>query len=522
MNIAQKKAFKNRIDSLKKGNKKLSEKLAVLKKEKQTIQSNLRTSQKLLNELPGPVILFQGQHIVFANEIAWRLLGYTEEELLSHKLMSLVHPKSSEYAGTFFKNLSTGKSIPDHFEIYVQKKNGEPLCCEVYWKKIRYQGRTAYLSNMVSLDRRKQEEKKYSQSQKIKAIARMASWLSRDFNKGFQVINDHCSQLLGMDSVEDKKVIRSLRRFEASMEIGDQVAKSLNCMTRLENNPSDISLFDPKMIVQDAVSIVSPLWEDNSKGQINIKTYLRTLSPVVGHPSEIRDAFVSMILNAIDAMPEGGEIYLTTEENAGFAWIYIQDCGTGISDEIKDKIFDPFFTTKGSRGLGLSLAHAIIRRHGGEIEVISQEGQGATFIVKLPLSNRPDVSTRAKQNKNKIKESRILMISADSIAADLLAQMLVGKGSKVVVVYSCGEGLRLLRRKKFDIVMADMAASELEMKTILQKIKQTKKDVPIVLLNSGDNGLRESEANLTIGRPFEMDRILSLVSKTIVSKAAPV
>ncbi len=526
MNIAQKKAFKNRIDSLKRENKKLSEKLADLKKEKQLVQRDLRAAQKLLTQIPGPVILVQGPYIVFANEMAWHLLGYTEEELLGHDLFNLVHPRSSEFAKKTIQNLSSGKTVPDQFEVYMRKKNGESLCCEVKWKKIRYHGRTAFLYNVTGLDQRKQEEKKLSQTKKIRTITTMASWLSRDLKKGFKIINENFSQFPGTEAVADKKVIRSLRRFEAAMESGMQISQKLNCLTRLENDPSDVVLFDPKKLVQDAVAMARPQWKEDSNSPVSVKTYLRTLSPVEGHPAEMRDAFVSMILNAVEAMPEGGEIYLTTEENAGSAWIYIQDNGAGISDEIKDKIFDPFFSTRsGGRGLGLSLAYAIISRHGGEIEVISQEGQGATFIVKLPLSKQPAASSKANNAKYRIRDLRILIISAGSIALDLLTQEFVSKGGKVTVVYACMEGLKLLKRKKIDLIVADIDTPDLGIAGLAQKAKQIKKHVPVVLVNAGKNGrpshtLKELGADLIIERPLEMDSITTLISETIATKAA--
>jgi len=520
MNIVQKKAFKNRVDSLKRESRKLSEKLAALRKEKQLVQRDLRDAHKLLVEIPGPVILVQGQNIIFANKMAWSLLGYTEEELLRHELLDLVHPRSSEYARTTVQKLSSGKPVPDQFEVYMRTKNGASLYFEVHWKKIRYHGRTAFLYNMTRLDQRIREEKKFSQSQKIKAIARMASWLSRDFEKGSKIVDANFLEFLGMESVVDKKVIRSLRRLEAGMEIGNHISLRLNCLTRLENDQSGVALFDPKKIVKDAVAITRPLWNEGSHAQITVKTYLRTLSPVEGHAEEIQDAFVNMILNAIDAMPEGGEIYLTTEEDSGFARIYIQDSGTGIPEEIKDKIVDPFFSTKGGRGLGLSLAYAIIARNGGEIELINQEGQGATFIVKLPLFQKPAASSRDKPGGNRIRDSRILFISAGSIASDLLTQELVSKGGKVSAVFSCMEGLKLLRRKIFDLVVTDIDAPDLDVANIVDKIKKIKRGAPIVLLNAGENGrpshiLKKLGADLIIERPLEMDRIASLISETI-------
>ncbi len=526
MKASQQKILIDRVDKLKKENMKLKAKLASFKEDKRSLQKGLKDTRKLLSEMPGAVILVQGENIVFANEAAWRQLGYTEKELLSQDILSLVHSRSLEHVKTIRKKWALGKPVSDQFEIYMRKKDGGSLCREVNWKKIRYQRGTAFLFNITDPYQRKLKEKQLRQSQKIDAVARMAASLSRDFSRGLKILNEHFSQFQDMGRLESKKVIRSLRRIEAAMEIGDAISRQLNCLAKLKNKQSEVVLFDPKRIVQDAVAIIRPKWEGRVEGDINVKTYLRSLSPVKGHPAELRDAFICLILNAFEALEGSGEIYLTTEENAGFAWFYIQDNGIGIREEIEDKIFDPFFTNKGGShpGLGLSLANAIINRHGGSIEVISQEGQGATFIVKIPLSQTP-FSSEAKRASNRIKDSNILVISDGCAAVDLLLQLFVSKGGKVTAASAFLEGLKLLKRKKFGLVVADIDTPDIEPEDIVPKIKQVKKDLPVVLVNvrySGKPSLmyQNLRADLILERPLNMDRISSLVSEAIALKTA--
>jgi PAS domain S-box-containing protein len=528
MKTAQQKALKDRVDRLKREKQRLTGKLVVLRKEKQILQKELRDTQRLLNETPGAVVLTQDKKVIFANKGLQDLLGYPEEEILGRDFLDFVHPDYVEYSLNLRQRLGSGKPVPDQLENFFVTKDGRPLCCEVRWKKIRYQGKTAFFSDIMGLDRREKEEKQLRQSQKINAIARMAKGLNRDIDRGVRILNEHFSYFQGVGSIADKKAIRSLRRIEAEIETADLISQHLDCLTRLKNNKSEIVLFDPKKIIQDAVSITLPKWLEDPKGDagINVKTYLRTLSPIEGHPLETRDAFVSMLLNAIDALPEGGEIYLTAEENSGFAWIYIQDNGMGIHNNIKDQIFDPFFTTKDDQhaGLGLSLAYAIIKRQGGEIEVMSREGQGATFIVKLPLAQSP-VSPKARRLKNRIKGSRILIIAEGGIVADLMTQLFVSKGGKVIASSASMQGLKLLRKKKFDLVVADLDAPYLKSSGIIPKIKKMDKALPIALVNAGkkrsSRTLKGLGADLVIERPLDMDRISSLVSQAIAMKEAP-
>src|SRR2546430_8556323 len=107
----------------------------------------------------------------------------------------------------------------------------------------------------------------------------------------------------------------------------------------------------------------------------------------MGDESELREVFVNLVFNAVDAMPRGGVLTLAAKEIAGIVEISVRDTGTGMTEETRLRIFDPFFTTKDKLGMGLGLAvsYGIIRRHEGTVEVESQIGIGTTFRIRLPI-----------------------------------------------------------------------------------------------------------------------------------------
>ena len=117
----------------------------------------------------------------------------------------------------------------------------------------------------------------------------------------------------------------------------------------------------------------------------------------MGDDSELREVLVNMVFNAIDAMPEGGTLTLSTRTVNESVVIKVVDTGVGMYPEVRSRIFDPFFTTKGKAGLGLGLAvsFGIIRRHGGNIEVESQYGSGTEFRITLPLAKIVDKDVAA-------------------------------------------------------------------------------------------------------------------------------
>ncbi len=509
MDDRQLNTVKSWVDSLKDKNQTLREKNTAFKKENQILEKALRNSRKLLKDIPGGVALIQDEKIILINEAAWKGLGYTEEELLGRNFLDFIHPDSVEYVRNLHQKRLSGKTVPDKYETYLISKNGEALCCEVRVKKIRYHGRRAFLLNVTGLNKRKKREAQLRQSQKMEAIVCMASGLRRELNNCLSILDDYKAN---PNELSEK--------IEVVKREGSSIGKKLATLARDECDESDAKLCDLKSIVKDAVASTQHRWKEDleeSRIKIDVKTYLRDVSPVAGNSEEIKDVFVNMILNAVDALRDGGVVYLTTEESSGYAYVYIQDNGVGIPDDIKDKIFDPFFTTKypSNMGLGLSMAYATIKRYGGEIEVMSNKGQGSTFTIELPLAQKSLLS-KAGGAKKRINNSKILFIADEGMVKDVLSQLLVSKGSKVTTAYADKEWLKLLGKNRFDLVIAELNTSNLRSSRLVSKIREIHRDLPIILVNAEEG--EKFGADLVIGRPLQMDRVLSLVSEVLSNK----
>ena len=511
---------------LREENRGLREKIAQLKKETELSQKELRNIWKLINDVPGALFLIQQEKIIFANENACRELGYTPKELLAKTLLDLLHPDSLSFVNTIQKGRPPGQALPDQNETSLTAKSGQTLCYEVRINKTRYQGKPAFLLNMLNLDQKKTQEKRLIQSVKTETLVRMASGFSREMENCMIFLGEHIQEIEGPES-PDNRLLRSLGRIEAVREKGALLSNQLDCLTRAEYDPSEITLLDLKKVLKKAVNISHPkvtAGSESNADNIKIKTYLRALSPIYGCKRELEDVFVSIILNATEAMPEGGEIYITTEEHSGLAHIYFQDNGTGISEGIIDKIFDPFFTTNdgAQRGLGLTLAYAIIGRHKGDIRVISHQDRGSTFLIKLPLVGQTPLF-KSNTKKKGLKDSRILIIGEKGAVIDILYQLLTSKGSTNTIASSHNESLKLLRGNKFDLVIADQNAPRIETSKTIREIKKLQPDLPVALINAPVNpGSRnvpiKMGADLAIGRPLDIDRLLSFLSSLLANE----
>jgi len=183
---------------------------------------------------------------------------------------------------------------------------------------------------------------------------------------------------------------------QKELEIIEQEAKdgahTINKIQEFTRSKTDESRFIPvdiNEVLEGAFEFLKTKINDeaDAKGIHNqVRMVKQPLPPVMGNPAELREVFLNLLLNSMDAMPRGGTITLRTEPRNGYVTVEVSDDGVGMPESIRHRIFDPFFTTKGVQrsGLGLSVSYGIIRRHHGEIEVESGEGLGTTFRINLP------------------------------------------------------------------------------------------------------------------------------------------
>jgi CheY-like chemotaxis protein/anti-sigma regulatory factor (Ser/Thr protein kinase) len=258
---------------------------------------------------------------------------------------------------------------------------------------------------------------------------------------------------------------------------------------------------------------------------VRIRSYLRTLSPLLGRPEEVRSVLTGMVENAVEALPRGGDIYITTEESAGFVCVYIQDNGHGISPELQEVIYDPFFTTRGGkkRGLGLSRAFAVVYGNGGDITLRSEKGEGTTFTIRLPL--QPEGTPRKEVVARKRADTHILVVSVQDMLRNLLNRLFTGQGCQVSTAVTGGEAFMLLSKRTYDLLMVDMEDMDRDMKGILRKTKKDHPEISIVVMNAGGetvpgkrSGLRW--ADLVIGKPLEPNRVRVIVRKLLTGRGS--
>lgn len=249
------------------------------------------------------------------------------------------------------------------------------------------------VTRMISY--RREQEVETTQSKKLQALGRMASGIAHDFNNMLTIILGRL-QLL-KNEIVDTTLISNLKTIEKAALDSTEIIQRLQDFTRDREKDKDAGFtpLDLNVIIEDVVDYSRTRIERAKKHRgvhIEIETQLQEIPLVEGNKTDLRNALINLIFNAVDALDVGGLITIWSEKTGTEVEIGVSDTGGGMTPDILERIFDPFFTTKGEKGngLGLSELYGIINQHDATIDVESTPGEGSTFTLHFPalVSNK--------------------------------------------------------------------------------------------------------------------------------------
>ena len=386
------------------------------------------------------------------------------------------------------------------------------------------------LSHYIAEQERIREQ--FSQMEKLSALGELASGVAHDFNNTLAGILGRAQLLQRLDDPE--KVRRGLEIIIKTAEDGAKTVKRIQDFAR-QRRDHNFELVSIDQILMDASEITRPRWKNCAEASnihITVNLNIGSNVMVMGDDSELREVLVNMVFNAIDAMPEGGTLWLSTRTAGDSVIVTVVDTGVGMYPEVRSKIFDPFFTTKGKAGLGLGLAvsFGIIRRHGGNIEVESQYGKGTEFRITLPVAGEKNVKpveiTEAVSPAVLLDEmpvhstdrtrTRLLVVDDEDFVRELLGEILEGEHCDVYLAGGGSEALVAFRDMEFDGVFTDVGMPGMSGWELAREIRQINASIPIAVITGwgeavGSHEQREAGVNWVVAKPFTADRIADLV-----------
>jgi GAF domain-containing protein/CheY-like chemotaxis protein len=358
-------------------------------------------------------------------------------------------------------------------------------------------------------------------TEKLRALGEMASGVAHDFNNLLASVLGRAQLLLRR--VQDPKLRQWVQVIERSALDGAQTVKRLQEFTRIRRDQPLVPL-DINQVVGGALEITRSRWneEPTSRGiPIAVRTDLGEVPAVLGDAAELREAMTNLILNALDAMPEGGTLTLATALVDERVEITVADTGVGMTAEVREKVFDPFFTTKGPQGtgLGLSMTYGIISRHGGSIDVQSELGHGSTFRLSLPRGS--DVQPKEPEPVPEIpavRPLRCLVVDDEPAVRAVMGDILESAGHSVVTLSDGAEAITRFAAETFDLVITDLAMPRVSGWQVARAAKQTRPEVPVFLVSGFGVELSSEERRVhgvdrVLVKPLQIQEILDAVAE---------
>jgi signal transduction histidine kinase len=225
-------------------------------------------------------------------------------------------------------------------------------------------------------------------TEKLRALGEMAAGISHDLKNLLNPLSLHLQLLKRILKRKDEGAEDAIAEMESVVRRGVETVERLRDFSRQapEGRPEPVDL---DRVAHEAVELGRPriIAKRRARG-VRLVEQLAHPPPVLARSTELVGALLNLIVNAIDALAEGGTVTVATGAGEGDAWVRVHDDGPGIPDEIQHRIFEPFFTTKGTEGTGLGLAmvYAFAERHGGSVSLDSGPGRGTSFSLRLPLA----------------------------------------------------------------------------------------------------------------------------------------
>lgn len=351
-------------------------------------------------------------------------------------------------------------------------------------------------------------EERQRLAERLRALGELAAGVAHNFNNALTSVLAHAQMLtrrrdLPPDAIDDMKVIERVAR-EAAVTV-----RRIQTFARARDR-DEFESIDMEDIVGNAVALTRPRWDPpEAPGRWNV-VWRPSGEPAIvdGNAAELCEVVVNLVLNAVDAMPRGGTIELRCATEGDRVLVEVRDTGVGIDEATQKRLFDPFFSTKGrhGHGLGLSVSHGIIRRHAGEITLISKPGEGSSFTVWLP--HALDLRTTTEVPIREVGPAVILLVDDEAAVRGAVAQILAELGHTVLVASGGREALRMLdERRDVNLVLTDLSMPGMDGSRLIREVKRRWPGMRTMLMTGlaadADSGLL-ALADLLMRKPIEI------------------
>ena len=389
-----------------------------------------------------------------------------------------------------------------------------------------------YSETQRSLTELRAAQEKLVQGATLRALGEMASGAAHHLNNLLMVILGRTDLLL--------RTATAAGTARPKLEVIAQAAKDAAEVVRRVQRFARAEMMEERQLVdlyaltREVLDITRPRWEDEAQArgvQIAVTLEPGASAAVAGNPAALREVVMNLVLNAVDALRDGGTIRIRAAVNGDEASLEVADSGVGMSEDVRRRALEPFFTTKGPKGtgLGLSVSYGIIKSHGGELELRSAAGRGTVAVVRLPLagSRSPVAAVSASPSVPEpttapppalAQQQHVLIVDDDENVRSILVEMVASQGHDVLAAASGREALGLLEGgASVDLVLTDLGMPGMSGWDVARAVRSRWPRLAVGLVTGWGNHVEVSAADRdlivgTVAKPVSHERLEAFIT----------
>jgi len=348
---------------------------------------------------------------------------------------------------------------------------------------------TRYLSE--ALIRMKESQQALAQRERRHVLEQIVRGVVHSFGETLMPIMGGTEILLAHpeDMADTAKMTEHLKMVLSGIARTRQLLKNLAGIFRAPGG--NIEPTDINRLFNRAIELIEPCWKEQAsqKGiKFEVTMDLQPVPKVASEGEDLQKAIEHLLLNAVEAMPQGGTLTLLTYADKDFVSLEVRDTGRGMSEEVKARCLEPFFSTKGlaGAGMGLTIVSSIVNRHRGVLNIESRDQQGTSVIMKIPIWT--GITQEKEQKKADLlpvafRPLSILVVDDDDSSRKIAARLLNHQGHSVDTASGGKEGLEKVRLKNYDVIIVDRAMLGMDGIVLSRSIKAIFPDMPIIMLS---------------------------------------
>jgi len=507
--------------------------------EKSRSEAAIRFQAQLLNAVQQAVVATDPEGLViFWNDFAERLYGWPAEEAVGKPIQELTpSPFLREHSADIFERGAGGDSWTGEF--LVQGKSGKAFPALLTTSPIRDERGTVLGFVLVSIDlsERRALEEQFRQSQKMDAVGRLAGGIAHDFNNLLTVIRLNTEIIMdGFDPTDPRS--EDVKQIRSAAERASSLTRQLLAFSRKQ-------ILQPRVLdMNSVVSTVEPMLQRLIGEDITIASSCNARGYVVADPGQIEQILVNLVVNARDAMPQGGTISIETQnamldetytsEHAPvvpgrYVMLAVGDNGVGMNRDTKEHAFDPFFTTKEAgkgTGLGLATVYGIVKQSGGYIWIYSEPGLGTTLKLYFPEVSAAAAFTNAEYKPTAKLGARgsetILLVEDEEAVRGLTSRILEKQGYRVIVAEHGRQAMDIAAREegRIDLVLTDIVMPGMNGRGLVERLAGIRPRIKSLYMSgyTDDDIIRRGfiePSKSFLQKPFTSESLLQTVRKVL-------